>query len=279
MLSVALFTSGALFWIGVFRYYRNVSIELSQYAQPPIKSSTGRAAIVSLSGFSLLAFFVFSYILQDTYLSSYMTKNEIFFALFIIGLFSICSPLFNYLSIGFFSVFPGGEFLTLDNAGIFLVFAIVFLLPSSYVLYKSRKEIELRFQLAVNSPPKRLYSSYKRHKFAHGNPVTRGVLGAVRGLVFCPMYLYYDMFKARQGTISYRKSTVIRREIKDTKIITTSAEHTITFDVGQQLSAADEATVAPSETPICPRCKRPLLFLEDQEKWWCKKCKRATYAK
>lgn len=277
-LAIALLAFDTAFWFGVFRYYRNVSLALSQYAQPPIKSPSQRAAIVSLSGFSLAGFFVFSCILQDTCLSAYMTKNEFFFASSILILLSICSPLFNCLSILFFSAFSGGEFLTL-NAVLFPVYVFVFLAPLGYILYKSRKEIELRFQMAVNPPPKKLYSSFKRYKFGHGNPLFRGVLGASRGLILFPLYMYYDLFKARQGAIVYRKSAIIRREVTDNKITTTRTVQTVKFDVGDQLSAVDEATVGSSATPICPRCKRPLVFLEDQEKWWCKKCKRAAYVK
>jgi hypothetical protein len=278
-LAAVLLGSSALFWLGVFRYYRNVSIELSQYAQPPLKSPSTRAAIVSLYGFSLAAFFVFSCILQNTYLSDNINRTEFFFPLVIIGLLSICSPFFNCLSVGFFSRFSQGEVLTMGNASLFLACFLLFLVPPSYVFYKSRKEIELRFQMAVSSPPKKLYSSFKRYKFAHGNPVIRAVLGALRGLILCPLYLYYDMFKTRQGTIAYQKSTIIRREIKRDTMTTTTAVQKIKFDVGQQLSAADEATMAPSETPTCPKCKKPLVFLEDQEKWWCKKCKRAAYVR
>jgi hypothetical protein len=76
-------------------------------------------------------------------------------ALFIIVSLSVCSPLFNCLSAWSFSAFFGGEFLVLKNAGIFQAYALVFVVPSSYILYKSRKEIELRFQTVVSQPPKR----------------------------------------------------------------------------------------------------------------------------
>jgi hypothetical protein len=267
--AVASLGLNALFWSGVFRYYRNVSLELSQYAQPPIKSSSLRAAIVSLSGFGLAAVFVFICTLNNTFLSDLFWGKEFSFLSFVIILLSVFSPLFNCLSILISLSFFNGESLTLTSFGLLLGYAFVFFVPSGYMLYKSRKEIEIRFQMAVDSPPKKLHS-FKLHKFSHGNPAICGVLGALRGIVFFPMYLYSDLLRARQGSIAYRKVSYHPH---------VTYEEKIEFDVGQQLSAVDEATTNASETPLCPRCKKQLVFLTDQQKWWCQKCKKAAYVK
>jgi ribosomal protein S27AE len=128
--------------------------------------------------------------------------------------------------------------------------------------------MELRFQMAVPSPPKKLYGSFARHRFIHGNPVVCGVLGILRGMILFPLYLYYDLLRARQGIIEYRK---VSHHLQAT------FEEKVTFDAGQQLSSVDEAVIGFSEIPLCPRCKRQMVFLADQQKWWCEKCKRAAY--
>lgn len=268
ILAVTLLLFSALFWFAVFRYYHSVSLELSQYAQPPIKSPSVRAAIVSLSGFGSTAVFVFSCVLQNTYLSDYIRGNEFSLPSLIIILLSVCSPLFNYLSVWTFSTFSGGSSLMLANISTLLGCTFVFLVPFGYILYKSRKEIELRFQMAVQPPPKKLYGSFKRRRFIHGNPVVCGILGLLHGVILFPLYLYYDLLRARQGIVEYKKVSHHPQA---------TFEQKITFDAGQQLSSVDEAVIGSSEIPLCPRCKKQMVFLTDQQKWWCEKCKRAAY--
>lgn len=266
----------ALFWYGAFRYFRRVSTELSQYAKSPIKSPSTRAGIVSLSGFGLAAIFVLSCNLQTNYMSTYINGSEISPLTFIIVLLSVCSPLFNYLALCSFQVLSGQSSLTLQNASTLLVYTIAFV-PSGYVLYKTRKEIELRLQAAIGSPPKRLYDDLKLK--IHGSPLVQGIIGAIHGLVLFPVYLYQDLFKARLGTLTYQDSKIVGSKATGDKVTLIRSVRTVTLDVGEDLQNSDEENLEISKIPVCPKCKRPLIFLRDQEKFWCEKCRRARYVK
>jgi len=268
IIATAILASNGLFWSGVFRYYYGISFELSQYAQGPIRSPICRAALISLNGFLLAVIFVFSCILQSSYLSNFVTENGFTFPLLILILLSAFSPVFNYISICIFAIFPCCSLSTFNSFGVALGGAFIFFGPSSYILYETRKELEQRFQAAVGSPPRRLFSSFRLRGFSHGNATICGVLGAIRGIFLFPTYLYYDLLKARQGTIVYQK-------VSHDEHVTRVQE--IKFDVGQQIAAIDEASMNESAVRLCPRCKKPLVFLEDQQKWWCNKCKRASY--
>jgi hypothetical protein len=257
-----LLVSSAVFWIAVFRYYRNISVELNQYTEPQIKSPSKRAAIVSVSGFASTAVFVIACISHSTFLSNQLADNQFSPLSLIIMFLSVLSPIFNYLSTYFCLIADAGTLFLPVVIGAIIGYAVIVLAPFGYILYKTRKEIEIRFQMAVNLPPKRLHSSYRLHKLGHGNPTLYGILGAIHGIILFPLYLYCDLLKARQGTIEYR-----------------SLESKITFDIDHALTATDQALMSDFKVPLCPKCKKPLEFLEDQEKWWCRKCKRAAYVR
>jgi len=107
---------------------------------------------------------------------------------------------------------------------------------------------------------------------SHGRPVMRGLVGAISGVVVFPWYLYFHLFRANQGVVVYKKLERSRdpRAWAD-------REKLLIVDAEQALATADEAIMPLSGTPLCPKCKRPLTYLEDQQKFWCKKCKRASY--
>jgi ribosomal protein S27AE len=260
--------SNVLFWMAVFRYYHNVSVELSQYAQGPIRSPLARATIVSLSGFTLAMIFLFSCILQNTTIFGFVTENGFTILSLFVILLSTSSPIFNYISICIITIPQNSNLSMLIFASIIISGALVFFAPLGYILCETRREIELRFQAAVSLPPKRLSSSFKLHGSAHGNPVVVGVLSVVRGLVLFPTYLYSDLLRARQGSIVYQR---VSRDEHVTRV------QKVEFDVGRKVAAVDEALIDASEMKLCPRCKKPLIFLEDQQKWWCKRCRRASY--
>jgi len=156
--------------------------------------------------------------------------------------------------------------LTSSGLILALVSAIVIFLPFCYVLYKTRKEIELRFNIAIGKIPKKLPKGLKRHHVFHGNPILCGFMTVLSGLLFFPWCLYYDLFKVKQGLIVYQKNKIIYDVVKEERIIA---------DVGNRLSAVDKAMMKDSDILLCPRCKKPLTYLEEQKKWWCKKCKRS----
>lgn len=272
----ALIIIDALFWYGSFRYYRRVATELSQYAQPPIKSASLRAGVVSLTGFGLASAFVYACAYQSNYMSPYFV-GEVSFLSFFIFVLSIISPIFDCVALLSFSVSSSGVTLTLENVGAFLVYASVLLVPSGYILYKTRKEIESRLEMAVGSPPKRIYDHYKRK--GHGNPIAQGICGTIRGLVLFPVYVYQDLFKAPQGIVTFEDSKVVGAKTRGDSVAVIRSTRRVEFNVAEELEALDESTVGLSEAPICPKCKRPLTYLKDQEKFWCEKCKRARYTR
>jgi NADH pyrophosphatase NudC (nudix superfamily) len=106
---------------------------------------------------------------------------------------------------------------------------------------------------------------------SHGRPVMRGLAGAIAALFCFHGNLYFHLFKANQGVVVYKKF-----ERADKPTAWADREKLLIVDAERAL-AADEAVMPVSEVPLCPRCKRPLDYLEDQQKFWCKKCKRASY--
>jgi len=270
LFAIVLLASSAVFWIVVFRYYHNISVELNQYAEPPIRSPSKRAAIVSITGFVSTAVFVIACIPQSTFLSNQFADNQFSSLSLIIMSLSVLSPIFNYLSTYFCLIADTRTFFLPVVIGAIIGYAVIVLAPFGYILYKTRREIEIRFQMAVNLPPKRLHSSYRLHKLGHGNPTRYGILGAIHGTILFPLYLYCDLLKARQGTIVYRSLSQNSQGTIESKI---------TFDIDHALTATDQALMSDFKVPLCPKCKKPLEFLEDQEKWWCRKCKRAAYVR
>jgi hypothetical protein len=174
-----------------------------------------------------------------------------------------------------------GSDLTPLGFAIALILFLAFLFPFSYVLYKTRKEIELRFQMATGGLPKKLYGGLKMYHVFHGKPALTGLIGALSGVILFPWYVYFDLFKAKQGAIVYRKVTKpsYDRMPASPRYLSPYFEwdERVTVDLGNNLAATDEAAMKDSPILLCPRCKKPLVFLEDQQKWWCKKCKRSAY--
>jgi hypothetical protein len=257
-LSIALLVLGGVFWALVVRYYYNLCIEIRQYAESPMFSPETRATIVGMHGFGLVAAFAL-------FCVNPQTPDTVV-------IISIASPLFNYFLI--YAKFAGGieQLLTLSGLALALVIAYVVLSPFWYALFKTRKEIEIRFQTATGGVLKRKIDDFKQHHVSHGNPTLRGLVGATSGVVLFPWYLYFDMFKAMQSSIAYRKI-----EKPKNPNAWAAREHTLEIDVGESLEATDEMMMGKSERPLCPKCKKPLVYLDDQEKWWCTKCKRAAY--
>ncbi|MEM3770017.1 MAG: hypothetical protein QXG76_02375 [Candidatus Bathyarchaeia archaeon] len=156
---------------------------------------------------------------------------------------------------------------------------IAILIPFGYVLYKTRKEIEMRFQMATGGMPKKLRGDFKMYRTSHGKPVTRGIFGGLMGLIMFPWYLYFDLFKAKQGLVVYRKATTTEY---DWTFVDSShpppfyvRDERLEVDIGEALAKTDKRTINHAGVPICPKCKKALIYLEDHQKWWCTKCKRA----
>jgi len=86
----------------------------------------------------------------------------------------------------------------------------------------------------------------------------RGLAGAVSGVVVFPWYLYFHLFKASQGVVVYKKL-----ERSTNQRAWADRERRLVVDAEQALAAADEAIMPLPDTPLCPKCKRPLTYLED----------------
>lgn len=275
---------GGLSWFLLSRYYYHLSVELSQYAQPPLKSPLARTAIIAFYGLGLSTFFILICQNPNSQLPDMLRLGGNPSALTVIA---ITLFIFSPVSMSLFdwAKLASGTGSTLTPLGfaIALILVLAFLFPFSYVLYKTRKEIELRFQTATGGLPKKLYGGFKLYHVFHGKPALCGLIGALSGVILFPWYVYFDLFKAKQGAIVYRKVTSPSYDW-----MPVSPEHPppytvrderVTVDVGNNLTATDEAAMKDSPIPLCPRCKKPLVFLEDQQKWWCKKCKRSAYVK
>ena len=269
-----------VYWILVLRYYYNLSIELSQYAQQPLKSPKVRTTVIAIYSFGLTFSFALINLSSETSLSSTLrTGSGASNLAFFVVLFSFLSPLVSYISIYTQVTNSVGTIFTPASFLLAMTSAVFFFIPFSYVLYKTRKEIEIRFQMATGGLPKKLREGFKMFRVSHGKPVMRGFLGAIAGVIMFPWYLYFDLFKAKQGAVVYRKVATTEY---DWAIINPShpppfyvRDERLTVDVGEALAKTDKATMNHSEIPRCPKCKKPLIYLEDQEKWWCTKCKRA----
>ena len=254
--TIILLIFDVVFWALVLRYYFNLSVEILQYAEPPMRSPLARSIVFGIYGFGV------------TILALLSTNLN---AMPVLGLFSIFSPLLSYALVYFFLI--GQTAMTLLDLAIALGCAIVVFLPFGYVLHKTRKELETRFQFAtMGELPKKQLDGLKMSGVSHGRPVMRGLVGAISGVVVFPWYLYFHLFKASQGVVVYRKL-----ERSDDQRAWADRERLLIVDAEQALAAADEATMPLLDTPLCPKCKRPLIYLEDQQKFWCKKCKRAAY--
>jgi hypothetical protein len=273
-----------LFWFLLSKYYYHLSVELSQYAQPPLKSSLARTAIVAIYGLGLSIPFILMCQNPNSQLPDTLRIGGNPSVLTVLAiLLCIFSPIFTSLLMWVNLTGYVESILTPLGFAIALILALAFLLPFSYVLYETRKEIELRFQMATGGLPNKLSGGFKQHHVFHGKPAFCGLLGALSGVILFPWYVYFDLFKAKQGAIVYRKVTSPSYDW-----MPVSPEHPppyvvrderVTVDVGDDLTAMDEAVMKDSAIPLCPRCKKPLVFLDDQQKWWCKKCKRAAYNK
>jgi uncharacterized membrane protein YuzA (DUF378 family) len=260
VLAVALLVLGGIFWALVVRYYYDLCIEISQYAENSMFSPAIRTAIVGIHGFGLVMVFALFCVdpqTPDTFL-----------------IFSVISPLFNYFSIYIRLAGNTEQLLTSTGLTLALAIALIVFSPFWYALFKTRKEIEIRFQIATGGVLKKKIDDLKLHHVSHGNPTLRGLVGATSGIVLFPWYLYFDLFKAMQGSIVYRK--IEKPKHPNAWAVT---EHRLEIDVGETLEAADEVTMGKSTIPLCPKCKKPLVYLEDQKKWWCQKCKKAAYVK
>jgi hypothetical protein len=265
----------------VLRYYHGLSVELSQYAEPPLKSPKTRTAIIAVYALGLVFSFAFIALGPKTFLSSSLQTSSTAFIAFLVILLSFFSPLVEYLSIWVQLANRANASLVSTDFWLALVSAVIFFVPFGYVLYKTRKEIETRFFKATGGMPKKLEQGYKMHRVSHGRPILRGFVGAISGVVVFPWYVYHELFKAKQGSIVYRKVTKPHNEWGpylaqgDPHKLYFSTEETNTFDIGEELAQADKEAMDQSQAPICPKCKKSLVYLEDHEKWWCKKCKKA----
>lgn len=265
-ITIVFFTSVvAIFWVIALRFYYRLCVEMSQYAQSPLKSPLIRTVIIGSYGLCLNISFILICLFKSTIFSDVFGSNPTVL-LVLIFLLLFFSPIFNYLFIYTYTIGSQETILTSSGLILALVSAIVIFLPFCYVLYKTRKEIELRFNIAIGKIPKKLPKGLKRHHVFHGNPILCGFMTILSGLLFFPWCLYYDLFKGKQGLIVYQKNKIIYDVIKEERVIA---------DVGNQLSAVDKAMMKNSDILLCPRCKKPLIYLEEQKKWWCKKCKRA----
>jgi len=257
-LTIALLVLGGIFWTLVVRYYHNLCTEISQYAENPMISPEIRAAVVGIHGFGLVAAFALFCVNPQTPDTAVII--------------SIASPLFNYFSIYIRLAGSIEQLLTPTGLTLALAIAFIVLSPFWYILFKTRKEIEIRFQTATGGVLKKKIDDLKLHHVSHGNATVRGLVGATSGIVLFPWHLYFDLFKAMQGSIVYRK--IEKPKHPNAWAVT---EHRLKIDVGEALEATDEAIMGKSARPLCPKCKKPLVYLQDQEKWWCLKCEQAFY--
>lgn len=255
-IAVGLLVFNVVIWALVLRYYYNLSVEISQYAQSPLKSPRIRSCILGIYGIGITIFLLIFANFETTSVWAF---------------FPFLSPLFSYIFL--YSFLTGITVMTPTDLAIALGYATLFFLPFGYVLYKTRKELEIRFQIATAGElRKKQPDGLKMSGVSHGRPIIRGLVGAISGVVVFPWYLYFHLFKANQGMIVYRKL----ERAKNPRAWADREKLSI-VDAGEALAATDEATMPLLETPLCPKCKKPLVYLEDQEKWWCTKCKRARY--
>jgi hypothetical protein len=274
--AVTFLALSTVYWILVLRYYHNLSLELSQYAEPPLKSPTVRTALVAIYGFGLTFSFALTSLSSETSLSSaFRTSSGSLTLAFFVVLFSFFSPLVNYLSIYTQFTNSADTFFTPASFLLAIAYAIIFFIPLGYVFYKTRKEIEIRFQMATGGLPKKLREGFKMYRVSHGKPVVRGFFGAISGVILFPWYLYFDLFKAKQGVVVYRKVTTTEYDWTSHPPPLYVRDERLTVDVEEELAKTDKAAMNHSEIPRCTKCKKPLIYLKDHEKWWCTKCKRA----
>jgi len=255
-LTIGLLIFDVVFWALALRYYTSLSIEIFQYAESSLRSPLIRSLVFGIYGFGITILALLSANLNATP---------------VLGLFSIFSPLLSYGLVYFFLV--GETAMTLLDLVIAFGCAVLVFLPFGYVLYKTRKELETRFQFAtMGELPKKQLDGLKISGVSHGRPAMRGLVGAISGVLVFPWYLYFHLFRASQGVVVYRKL-----ERANNQRAWADREKLLIVDAEQALAAADEATMPLLDTPLCPKCKRQLVYLEDQQKFWCKKCKRAAY--
>ena len=67
-----------VFWVIALRFYYRLSLEMSQYAEPPIKSPSTRITILAGYGLGLNLSFVLINILKSTPLSDVFTSFNLF---------------------------------------------------------------------------------------------------------------------------------------------------------------------------------------------------------
>jgi hypothetical protein len=220
--------------------------------------------------FGLVFSFAFIDLSPKTLLSSALqTGGSTTTIAFLVIILSLLSPLIGYFLIWVQLANSANASLMSTDFLLALISAVVFLVPFGYVLYKTRKEIERRFLDASGGMPGKLVNGYRMYRVSHGRPVLRGFVGAVSGVVIFPWYVYHELFKAKQGSVVYRRVSRARAPLYF------STDERETFDIGEELLQADREAMNHSKTPLCPKCKKSLVYLEDHEKWWCKKCKRA----
>lgn len=279
--AIAFLAISTIYWVLVLRYYYNLSKELSQYAQKPLKSPKARTAIITIYVFGLTLSFAFINLNSEVALLSALRGSAPTLAFFTI-LLSFLSPMINYLSV---YTQATNSLNTIFSSSFLLAVAsgIAILTPFGYVLYKTRKEIEMRFQMATGGMLEKLHGDFKMYRTSHGKPVARGIFGALMGLIMFPWYLYFDLFKAKQGLVVYRKVTTTKY---DWTFVDPShpppfyvRDERLKVDFGEALAKVDKRSMNNAGIPICPKCKRALIYLEDYQKWWCAKCKKAYIEK